>query len=162
MELPPATAADLCWIGVDPGLSRCGIAVADPTGTLATPLCAVPTEPRASLGARVQQAVAPRSIRGLVLGLPLDQRGGEGPAALSAREIGALLAEALSVEVRYMDERLSTREAAGRVADMQAARRGRPGARWERRTPPGQLDAIAACGILQSFLDHLAAHAGEE
>jgi len=162
MELPPAPAADLCWVGIDPGLSRCGIAVADPSGTLATPLCAVATEPRATLGARVLEAVAPRSIRGMVLGLPLDQRGGEGPAASFARELGAMLTEALGVEVRYSDERLSTREAAGRVAEMQAARRGRPGARWKRRTPPGQLDAVAACVILQGFLDHLAGNAAEK
>jgi putative holliday junction resolvase len=135
------------WIGIDPGTARCGVAASDASLTLASPLAVVPTEPRTTLGSRILTALQGRTVAGLVVGLPLDQRGGEGPAALLARELGALVETELGCTAVYVDERFSTRTmATGRTA---AGRSGR-----QQRS---EIDAWAAAAILQSHLDRLKA-----
>lgn len=136
----------MCWIGVDPGSVRCGVAVADPTDTLATPLCVLPTEPRATLAQRLAVALGHRWPKGLVVGLPLNQRGEEGEAAFQARQIGELLAEGLGLDAHYIDERFSTREAV-------VLRREAVGATGRGKRKLERVDLFAATAILQAFLD---------
>src|SRR5688500_11376929 len=101
---------DQVWLGIDPGKVRCGVAASDPSLTLASPICAVATEPRATLGERIAAALRDRTAIGLVVGLPLDQRGNEGESATLAREIGELIATAIGLEAVYVDERFTTSE----------------------------------------------------
>lgn len=135
--------ADPHWLGVDPGSVRCGLALSDPSGTLASPLGVVHTEPRVTLVDRVSAVLAGRQLSAVVVGLPLQLRGKEGPAARLAREIGALLAEGLGCPAVYLDERFTTKE--------MLARRREAGITGDKARR--DLDAWAAATILQSFLD---------
>lgn len=135
------------WFALDTGSVRCGLAIADTGSSIATPLAVVATEPRPTLGKRVQAALGPREPVALIVGLPLDERGAEGEAALKAREIGELVAAELSCESYYIDERYTT-------AEMHARRR-EAGIKGKKRAR--DIDAWAAAAILQSFLDRRSA-----
>jgi putative holliday junction resolvase len=152
--LRASNAADACWIGVDPGQVRTGIAAADPSGTLASPLGAVGTEPRDTFNERAGLLLGPRQPCGIVVGLPLTERGQEGEAAALAREIGALLAERWQVDIVYVDERYSSRAAEQSTAQVRAKTSKQFG-KTQRIAlkQSGVLDALAAVEILQSFLD---------
>jgi putative holliday junction resolvase len=139
------TQVDKVVIGIDPGKVRCGVATSDPSLTLASPLGAAPTAPRETLATRITQLLGQRTAIGLVVGLPLDQRGNEGEAAQFARGIGELLARRLGLEAMYVDERFTTREVTQRRREV-----GRKG-----RQIAGEVDAFAAAAILQDYLDRL-------
>jgi putative Holliday junction resolvase len=135
-------------IGVDVGSVRVGVAASDPEGRLAFPVTAVR---RRSDGADLDElaaVIAEREAIEVVVGLPRTLSGGEGVAVTAARAYGAALGERVApVPVTYADERLTTA-----TADRQLrAARPRASAR-ERR---GAVDAAAAAGILQSYLDRL-------
>jgi putative holliday junction resolvase len=132
-------------LGVDLGTRRVGLAVSDPSGTLATPHGVLdrgddPDADRRAIVAAARDVGATR----IVVGLPRSLSGREGPAARAARaEVAALRAAAgpeLPVEVH--DERFSTV-----VAERALAAGGR---RRARRRP---VDAAAAAVILQSYLE---------
>lgn len=131
-------------LGVDWGTRRIGLAVSDPTGTLASPHTIIERsdDPDADRRAVVAAARAVGATR-IVVGLPRSLSGREGPAARAARaEAGAL--EALAgpdLPVELHDERFSTTTA-------RAARRNRR--RAARRRP---VDDAAAAVLLQSYLE---------
>ncbi len=133
-------------LGVDLGSRRIGLAISDPTGTIASPLGviergATPAADYREIVARAREAGAER----IVVGLPLSLSGREGPAARAARaEVAELSAEAgekLPVEVH--DERLTTVTAERALAATRRSRRGRR----------ESIDAAAAAVILQSWLE---------
>lgn len=143
-----------CWIGIDPGTVRVGVAVAEARSTLAFAHGAVATEPRSTLAERIAALIAPRELLGLVVGLPLAERGQEGPAAQTARTIGELLAAAWGVEAVYIDERYSSRTVQRDREELMALAKRRFGKRQRIGFKhSGQLDALAAAQILQSYLD---------
>ena len=98
-------------LALDYGEARCGAAVSDPTGTLATPLEAIdnPTTRRGL--ERVARLVRAHDAERVVVGLPLTLAGEEGEQARATREWASRLGELLSVPVELHDERLTTRQA---------------------------------------------------
>ena len=99
-------------LALDFGEARCGCAISDPTGTLATPLPVV-ERPATRRGlTRVVQLVEERAAERVVVGLPLSLSGGEGPQALRTREWAERLSARVRVPVELHDERLTTRQAA--------------------------------------------------
>jgi putative Holliday junction resolvase len=140
---PPTSETDSQWLGLDPGTVRCGLALADTSATLALPFSVVPTEPRQTLADRIRTALGQRRLAGLVVGLPLDQYGGEGIAAVFARELGTALADELDCSLHFVDERFTTAGALARARET--------GGRGKR--PPAVVDAEAAAAILRTFLD---------
>jgi putative holliday junction resolvase len=129
-------------IGVDVGDVRIGVARCDPTGSIATPLETV------ARGAgdlrRLAALTAEEEAVEVVVGLPRSLSGGEGPAAVKARDFAARLATVVApVPVRMCDERLSTVSAEAALRQL-----GRKGAR--RRAV---VDQAAAVVILQNALD---------
>jgi putative Holliday junction resolvase len=131
-------------LAVDWGTKRIGLAISDPTQTLAQPLATL----RRRQGRRfpltqLQAHLETYQPTGILVGLPLDAEGREGPAALAAREMGALLAAKIGLPVALVDERMTT-------ARIHAARR-ETGARASRRGP--DADQLAATLLLQSVLD---------
>jgi putative Holliday junction resolvase len=98
-------------LALDHGSARCGCAVSDPTGTLATPLRSVerPDSPAGleALARVVRETGAAR----VVVGLPLTLRGEEGSQAAAARAFAGRVARAAGVPVELYDERLTTRQA---------------------------------------------------
>jgi putative holliday junction resolvase len=112
-------------LALDFGEARCGCAVSDPTGTLATPVGAV-ERPASRRGLATIAALArDREVERVVVGLPLTLAGEEGQQARATREFAARLGELLSVPVELHDERLTTRQAertvGGEDADSRAA-----------------------------------------
>ena len=120
-------------VALDHGEARCGCAVSDPSGTLATPLETVARpDSRRGLAALVRLIEEQQAER-VVVGLPLTLRGDEGPQAERAREFALRLGGRLSIPVELYDERLTTRMA-------------------ERAGGDGDADARAAAHLLESWL----------
>ena len=112
-------------LALDYGEARCGAAVSDPTGTLATPLAAIERAGSRRGLERVSRLVRAEKVERVVVGLPLTLAGEEGEQARATREWAARLGELVSVPVELHDERLTTRQAeqtGGRAsADSRAA-----------------------------------------
>jgi putative Holliday junction resolvase len=107
-------------LALDFGDARCGAALSDPTGTVATPLEAI-ERPGTRRGIeRLARLVRAREVDRVVVGLPLSLNGEEGPQAAHTREWAERLAEQIEVPVELHDERLTTRQAqrAGGSADL--------------------------------------------
>nr|MBA3298585.1 Holliday junction resolvase RuvX [Thermoleophilaceae bacterium] len=106
-------------LALDHGEARCGCAVSDPSGTLATPLTAIDRPDTRRGLARVARLAGELEAELVVVGLPLTLAGEEGPQALLAREFAARVRPRVRVPVELHDERLTTRmaEAVGGSAD---------------------------------------------
>jgi putative pre-16S rRNA nuclease len=129
-------------IGLDPGESRIGVAVSDPTGTIASPIGFVDVR-QDDVVLTVRALCEEYETTFVVIGLPLRLDGSEGPAAERSHQLGATLIEALGVEVRYADERFTT------VTAEKALLEGNM-TRSKRKT---KRDQVAAAVMLQNHLD---------
>ncbi|HWP37125.1 MAG TPA: Holliday junction resolvase RuvX [Gemmatimonadales bacterium] len=129
---------------VDPGAKRIGLAVSDPTQTVAQPLATLARRAgRRFPLAALRPFLEAHAVVGVVVGLPVEPSGREGPAALAARQAGTLVSQRTGLPVTFVDERMSTARA--RRAASGATRRERPTAE--------AVDQMAAAVILQTFLD---------
>ncbi len=132
-------------LAIDWGTKRIGLAISDPTQTLAQPLATITRRAgRRFPLSQLRPHLETHQPVGVVVGLPLDERGGEGAAARDARVIGELIAAKTGLPVAYWDERLTT-------ARVQRARRE---AGERPRDARAGLDPLAATLVLQTFLDH--------
>ena len=137
-------------VGVDVGSVRVGVAVSDPGGVLATPVATVRRDPEREPAAgdpdveQIASIVAEHGASAVVVGLPKSLDGHEGPAAQRARTYASVVAERVApVQVRLVDERLSTVDAHRSLRDSGVAgRRHR-----------AVVDQAAAVLILQTALD---------
>src|SRR3712207_1402380 len=106
-------------LALDHGSARCGCAISDPSGTLATPLPAV-ERPETERGlATLAGIVRETGAELVVVGLPLTMAGEEGPQAAAARSFAGRVARVVEVPIELHDERLTTRQAqrSGGAAD---------------------------------------------
>jgi putative holliday junction resolvase len=129
-------------LGLDHGKRRIGVAVADSETGMAFARQAIQRRNLDRDLALVRELCSAEGVDRVVIGLPLNMDGSAGPQADEARAFGERLA-ASGLEVVYEDERLSSWEAAQRLADA--------GRRPERTS--GELDSAAARLILQQYLD---------
>ena len=127
-------------LALDYGSARCGCALSDPTGTLATPIDPIERPATRRGFARVTELVRDRGVERVVVGLPLGLSGADTAQTRETRAFADRLAGAVSVPVEMYDERFTTAI---------AARSG------DRRTSE---DSRAAAVLLE---DWLARHAGE-
>lgn len=133
-------------LGVDYGARRVGLAVSDPTGTLASPVGTV--QRRAGKRPPVHalaQIAEEYGVERIVLGLPLTLEGEEDAWCREVRDFGTALAHRTGVAVAYVDERFTSRQAERRIRTSGLPR--------SRRQEKGRVDAGAATVILQAFLD---------
>jgi putative holliday junction resolvase len=130
-------------MAIDYGERRIGLAVSDPTGTIASPAGHIVRRPgkRAPVAELVRRATA-LGATGLVLGLPLDGDGAETSRTAEVRSIGGELARRTGLSVRYVDERFTTAAALRAVRAVGGSTRGRK----------GDVDALAATVLLQHAL----------
>jgi putative Holliday junction resolvase len=133
-------------LGVDFGEKRVGLAVSDPSGTIATALETVQrrTGKRPPL-AEIERIGRSLGVEHVVVGLPLDLRGDENEWCREVRDFGRRLGERLGVGVSFVDERMSSVRA-------ERAVRG-SGLKKGQREQKGRVDAAAAQLILQAWLD---------
>ena len=123
------------------------MAISDPTRLLASPVTVL--DRRRGLAPVLDALAAIVSREGaslLVVGLPLNADGSEGPQARRAREFARTAERVVGVPVEMWDERLSTRAAEDILRSQ--------GRNLRRARERGQLDAIAAAAILQDYLDN--------
>jgi putative Holliday junction resolvase len=95
-------------LALDYGSARTGVAVSDPTGTLARPLCVVERAAREEGLARLAELVRTEEAERVVVGLPLTLRGEHGAQAAETERFVAALREVVDVPVERFDERFTT------------------------------------------------------
>jgi len=128
---------------VDPGTKRVGLAVSDPTGTIAQALATIPAEPRPTLAARVAGIAREQEAGAIIVGLPRRLDGSFGPESKAARELAGEVRRAAGLPVELVDERLTTAAAERSMIE--------GGVRREKRR--ASIDRVAATLLLQSHLD---------
>jgi putative holliday junction resolvase len=130
-------------MAVDLGSKRIGLALSDPTATIAQALATVPAEPAGTLASRLAQMAHRYEAGRIVVGLPRRLDGTRGPEAVAAKELADAIRRASGLPVELVDERLTT-VAAERalIAD---------GVRREKRRL--SIDRVAATLMLQAHLD---------
>jgi putative Holliday junction resolvase len=128
-------------LGVDWGEARIGLAVSDETGTIASPYKVIPNDGQAAKA--VVNAASVTGAEEIVVGYPLTLTGAEGPAAERVRDFAREVQRRVSVPIKLVDERFTTRAAEEKLRDAGASR--------ERIKK--YADAAAAALILQTYLD---------
>lgn len=130
-------------LAVDWGSSRLGLAISDETQLLATPLAVLRRRPgkRLPLGGFLTIVETEHPV-GLVVGLPVDDDGLLGEAAMHAREMGDLFATRSNLPIEWLDESFTTTEAAHRLTERGVSPR-------TRRT---DIDALAAAVLLERWI----------
>lgn len=151
-------------LGIDLGERRIGLAIAERDGLAARPLTTVsrarsldPADDAVTL-ARVARE---QTVAELVVGLPLEASGVEGPMAQAAAAWAKAVAERLGLPVTMRDERLSSHVAESRLGPMPRGRSGGPPSRTQRDRYRERVDREAAAIILQDELDARRARVSE-
>jgi len=131
------------WLAVDYGERRVGLAVSDPSGTVASPAGYIARRagkrpPVAELLRRATEL----NVTGIVMGLPLDGNGDETPRCAEVRAMGVTITARSGLPVRYVDERFTTAAALRAIREQGGSTRGRK----------GDVDALAAVVLLQHAL----------
>jgi putative Holliday junction resolvase len=134
-------------LALDMGERRVGVAVSDPTGTVARPLQTLVRGSRQEDFAAIAGLVAEYDVGLLVVGRPLSLDGTEGPQARRVIRYVEALAARLPIRVVLWDERFTT------AAAQEILRQSRGKKRRRQARSAGEVDAIAAAVILQSYLD---------
>jgi putative Holliday junction resolvase len=133
-------------LGLDPGSKVIGVAGCDPSRLIASPLEAIVRGKKlAPVLDRLFHLYDERRCAGIVLGLPMNMDGTEGPSAQSARALARNILERRDVPLALWDERLSTAGAERTLIEADASR-----ARREEL-----IDKLAAAWILQGAIDRL-------
>jgi len=131
------------WMAVDWGERRIGLALSDPSGTIATPAGAIVRRAgkRAPIAELVRRAEA-LEARAIVMGLPLDGEGEDTPRATECRRVASELTRRTKLPVALLDERFTTATALRAIHDMGGSTRGRK----------EDVDALAAAVLLQQAM----------
>lgn len=131
-------------IGLDVGTKTIGVAVSDPLGMFAHPVCTVSRQGVRKDCDKLMEIMAIREVTGIVVGLPLELDSTEERSARLARQIGEELRQRTDFDVTYIDERFTSVE-----AERYLLRTG-----MKRKKRKQVIDQAAAVLILQSYLDH--------
>lgn len=146
--MPCGTLVGVRIIGIDLGERRIGVAVSDPTATLARPLKTIKrgtsdADAVELLRATIAQLADEEEVGGIVIGLPTRLDGTDNLQTPRVKKMIALLSALVTIPVAIQDERLSSHEAEERLSLSEKD--------WRKRK--ARLDAAAAAVILQDYLD---------
>ena len=132
-------------LGIDHGDKRMGVAGSDALGMMAHPLEMILANPFENFLKRLEEILAEREVKQIVVGMPRNMDGSFGPQAVKVQEFVELLKKSVAVPVRTWDERLTSvvAERSLREAGINA------------RNAKAKVDASAAAGMLQGYLDSL-------
>lgn len=144
-ELEESLGKDERWLSIDVGSKTLGLALSDVTLTIATPLDTLRRGKFAGDAESLREIIKRERIGGLVLGLPLNMDGSEGPRCQSVRQFARNLETRVDVPMTFWDERLSTAAVTRTLLDADASRKRRSEV----------VDKMAAAYILQAALDSL-------
>ena len=132
-------------LGLDLGTKTIGVAVSDALRYTATPLETIARTKFTADAARLLELIADNKVVALVLGLPLNMDGSEGPRAQSTRAFARNLTQTTPLPIIFWDERLSTSAVTRMLIEADTRR--------DRRAEV--VDKLAASYILQGYLDRL-------
>lgn len=132
-------------IGLDLGTKTIGIAIGDPLWTVASPRETIRRTKFGQDANRLIELITETRSGGLILGLPLNMNGSEGPRAQSTRTFARNLAQKIEIPICFWDERLSTVAVTKTLIEADASRKKRAEV----------VDMLAASFILQGALDRL-------
>jgi len=130
-------------LAIDYGSTRIGLALSDPTGTLARPLPFVPAKGDAKLARELAALAQKEQAEKILLGLPRNMDGSLGEAAAKVQAFATALSAATKIPIQLVDERLTT---------VQASRQLHEAGR-DTRAQRGRIDSEAAAVLLQGWLD---------
>jgi putative Holliday junction resolvase len=150
-DLRAALAQGARLLGLDVGTKTIGLALSDATLTVGSPIETIKRTKFTADAERLAALIAERGVGGLVIGLPINMDGSEGPRAQSTRQFARNLLERMDLPIAFWDERLSTAAVTRMMideADLTRRRRGE------------LVDKLAAAYILQGALDALRRHDG--
>ena len=147
-DLPAACLPDTPWIGLDLGETTIGVAVSDTSRMIASPLQLIRKTKFTQDAEQLIKLMNGRNVSALIIGLPLNMDGTEGPRAQSCRAFARNLERLRPVNVAFQDERLSTTAVERFLIDELDLTR-------KRRADV--VDRTAAAWILQGALDRLRA-----
>lgn len=146
LDLPAACPPDTAWMGLDLGEQTIGVAVSDTTRMIASPLELIRKSKFTVEAQTLFKMMDARKVSGLVIGLPVNMDGTEGPRAQSCRAFARNLERHRPVNVAFWDERLSTSAVERFLIDeLDLSRKRRAGV----------VDRTAAAWILQGALDRV-------
>lgn len=147
-SLPTCIAKGSRLLGLDIGEKTIGLAVSDPALRVASPITTIRRRKFTKDAEELEEIIARQNIGGLVIGLPVNMDGSEGPKCQSVRQFARNMQyRGMDLPTAFWDERLSTSAVEKFLvdeADMTRKRRGEV------------VDKMAAGFILQGALDHLA------
>jgi putative holliday junction resolvase len=151
-DLPALGLKGRCLLGLDPGSTVIGVAISDPGWRVASPLVGIEKGKFTQDAAALEAIVRERNIGALIIGLPKNMDGTEGPSAQSARSFAANLLRKGNLPIPDMpvvfwDERLSTAAVTRFMIEDDMSRKRRD----------ATVDKAAAAYILQGALDALSA-----
>ena len=141
------------WMAIDWGERRIGLAVSDPSGTIASPAGVV--ERRAGKRPPITELVRRAEsleATAIVMSLPLDGEGEDTPRAVECRRVASELTRRTRLPVALVDERFTTATALRAIREMGGSTRGRK----------GDVDALAATVLLQQAMRMTALPAVDE
>ena len=144
-ELKPMLRQGQRLMGLDLGEKTIGLALSDTLLTVASPLQTLKRGKFKTDAVRLDELILEHGIGGLILGLPLNMDGSEGPSAQSARAFARNFAALSDCPIAFMDERLSTAAVTRVLIEADASRQRRR----------ALVDKLAAAYILQAALDRL-------
>lgn len=131
------------YLGVDLGTKRIGLALSEPEGGIVSPLQVLKAQLDPDDNAQAILEVADQyAAEAIVIGLPLNMDGTEGPQAKLTRKAAEAIRKASDLPIYFHDERLTSHAADGRLA----------GQELTHKKKKGRQDAIAAQVMLESFL----------
>ncbi len=139
-------------LGLDVGKKTIGLALCDPRQTLATPLKTINRTKFTKDAQEIEAVIREFEVGGLVIGLPVNMDGSEGPRAQSVRDLALELERVLGVRlwIALWDERLSTVSVEQAVDKLVEKRKTKINAKSS-----GLIDKLAAQVILQGALDFI-------
>lgn len=142
-DLKSALARNKRLLGLDLGTKTIGLALSDVSRMIASPYDTIRRSKFTADAKTLFAIVDAQDVGGLVLGLPLEMDGNEGPRCQSARQFATNLIGLRDIPIAFWDERLSTAAVTRTLLEADASRKRR-----------GEIvDKLAAAYILQGFLD---------
>jgi len=130
-------------LAVDPGEKRIGLAISDPTGTLARPLSVIKHEARDKDAEKIAQIANEERVGLIVIGWALDSEGQVGYRARKAERLAEVVRDKTDIPIRMWDESGTTQAAIQSRVELGVSRKKRK----------GHLDDLAASILLQDFIN---------
>ncbi len=131
------------FMGIDPGEKRIGISISDPSGTISRPLSVIKNISYQESARSIVKICVEYEIRKIIIGISRDEDGEVTFSGRKAQRLGDAILSMLDIPLEYWDEMNTTKAAQQSRREMGVSRKQRQ----------GHLDDVAACILLQSYID---------